>query len=957
MAHRYVLFIIVLAVLISIGGDMSAQTLPTDPMEMGHTYIITFPDTTTTKFDPQHPPTLENRFQAFIYSPVDNVAHVTNNTGKADEYQLSGGTFTTIDFTENQIVAYGNSASNNTYRIEADYPVIVYCYMLTPFGGEAWTPIPVESWATEYYAAALPGEIVRDALPQDAGFIWYETKAAPAEIVILAAYDDTHITIYPHGDLAGYPQTINMGLKANQAYMVQGYVDTNAVATGAPQPDLGATRIVSDKPVGVISGNTRSGVINVQDGLLQNSYKNMLVEWLLPKEEFGTRFAYTPTWDEYRPTGDPNEDLSSKRISEFVRIYAPNTQEETNGYICNGTSGSPDAFSIAPGEFHEERLDMSLPRCITTNTPAQTVMASGTAFAYQGAATQGAGASYRAFTGPYMVNLVPREQWTSFAPFFTPSYPDLSKHYVNVVTDSTNTKKILLKVLGPKPQSPVPFIFNRGPIPGTDLVWGTMQLEAGTGYYLAGVDTSVKFSGSVYGGFSGYEIYDPVRGPANLPQYDERVATSYGYPLASRYAFSDRHDSLDIEAMMCCCTMLNAKIRALGDQPVGLRSAELEGAENARIIYIDPDKSYLLPGRTRTELAVDVIDPSKDARATLVITDRSGHQIRIPYEVEAVGLTLAPNGPIDFGSVHVDQQSPDTVIRVCNPTNHPVSIHELRFARGNQLFEAKSMPLPITIDSNECIEISVNITPNVENKVYDDTLLIETSCPPTFKIPVRAETAEPCLYIGDLPFGVVDLSNPNVADGKTLPLRICNQGHGSVRFEDQGAGLVSWLDKNHFSIDQSSLAMLRDTVLGPDACVTIFVKFTPTDTGVFKTVGRFWANTRNCRDTSVWSAVVIESVPLDAPSTGGALGYFLRGNRPNPFTGITSIEFSLARSGPTRVEIFDDAGHQVGTLVDETMAAGAHRLSWDASPYPSGIYFCRVTSGSWSRSIPMTLLR
>jgi PKD repeat protein len=89
-------------------------------------------------------------------------------------------------------------------------------------------------------------------------------------------------------------------------------------------------------------------------------------------------------------------------------------------------------------------------------------------------------------------------------------------------------------------------------------------------------------------------------------------------------------------------------------------------------------------------------------------------------------------------------------------------------------------------------------------------------------------------------------------------------------------------------------------------------------------------------------------------SATGAV-YALEGNAPNPFNPSTRIDFSLGLDGNARVEILDAAGRTVAVLADGPMTAGRHALVWDASEQSSGVYFCRVTSGEWTRTIAMTL--
>ena len=80
-------------------------------------------------------------------------------------------------------------------------------------------------------------------------------------------------------------------------------------------------------------------------------------------------------------------------------------------------------------------------------------------------------------------------------------------------------------------------------------------------------------------------------------------------------------------------------------------------------------------------------------------------------------------------------------------------------------------------------------------------------------------------------------------------------------------------------------------------------------------------------------------------------------NSPNPFNPTTTISFTLAKAGRTTVDIYNVAGQKVDTLVNGTLSAGAHSISWNAAKFSAGVYFYTVRSGDLSRTMKMTLLR
>lgn len=80
--------------------------------------------------------------------------------------------------------------------------------------------------------------------------------------------------------------------------------------------------------------------------------------------------------------------------------------------------------------------------------------------------------------------------------------------------------------------------------------------------------------------------------------------------------------------------------------------------------------------------------------------------------------------------------------------------------------------------------------------------------------------------------------------------------------------------------------------------------------------------------------------------------------RPNPARTEATIRFEVALRSRVRVEVFDVNGRSVTTLVDGRMAAGAHHVTWDASPHlASGVYAVRVEGNGERRVERITLLR
>lgn len=92
--------------------------------------------------------------------------------------------------------------------------------------------------------------------------------------------------------------------------------------------------------------------------------------------------------------------------------------------------------------------------------------------------------------------------------------------------------------------------------------------------------------------------------------------------------------------------------------------------------------------------------------------------------------------------------------------------------------------------------------------------------------------------------------------------------------------------------------------------------------------------------------------------------YELTQNYPNPFNATTQIKYALANDQEqlTKLVIFDQLGRCTKTLVNRKQPAGFYSILWDGTddagtPVASGVYYCRLTSGSFVSSKKLTVLK
>ena len=85
--------------------------------------------------------------------------------------------------------------------------------------------------------------------------------------------------------------------------------------------------------------------------------------------------------------------------------------------------------------------------------------------------------------------------------------------------------------------------------------------------------------------------------------------------------------------------------------------------------------------------------------------------------------------------------------------------------------------------------------------------------------------------------------------------------------------------------------------------------------------------------------------------------YFLLQNYPNPFNPSTTIRFDLNKSYNVKLIIFDIQGKEIATLVNEKLNPGIYKVDWNASAYPSGVYFYKLTTNDYSDVKKMILIK
>ncbi len=99
--------------------------------------------------------------------------------------------------------------------------------------------------------------------------------------------------------------------------------------------------------------------------------------------------------------------------------------------------------------------------------------------------------------------------------------------------------------------------------------------------------------------------------------------------------------------------------------------------------------------------------------------------------------------------------------------------------------------------------------------------------------------------------------------------------------------------------------------------------------------------------------VGIEPIVSNAQPTGFSMSQ----NYPNPFNPVTIVKYQLPKAAYLKIMLFDQLGREAGVLFDGNQQAGYYQVAVDGTNLASGIYYCRITTESYTKVIKMSLIK
>jgi len=78
---------------------------------------------------------------------------------------------------------------------------------------------------------------------------------------------------------------------------------------------------------------------------------------------------------------------------------------------------------------------------------------------------------------------------------------------------------------------------------------------------------------------------------------------------------------------------------------------------------------------------------------------------------------------------------------------------------------------------------------------------------------------------------------------------------------------------------------------------------------------------------------------------------------PNPVTGIAKIKYKIPVIGNLNISIYSETGVKISTLFDGISASADGEIEWNTNGNPQGIYYCKITTDTFSETIKIILER
>lgn len=216
----------------------------------------------------------------------------------------------------------------------------------------------------------------------------------------------------------------------------------------------------------------------------------------------------------------------------------------------------------------------------------------------------------------------------------------------------------------------------------------------------------------------------------------------------------------------------------------------------------------------------------------------------------------------------------------------------------------------------------------------------------------------------------------------SAPVRVNNDGIGNGKLQywpwiavnNDGKIAIVWLDTRNTSNNTIVEAYLARSNDGGLTFTNELLSTQPSPTSTPGTNIRFgdyicidywknkivpvWTDERAGNyDMEIYTANINTIVGVSPIANNIPTKFNLEQNYPNPFNPVTSIKYSIPNSENIKLVVYDVLGKEISTLVNEKQFPGNYEVNFDGSNNPSGIYFYKLITESFTDTKKMILIK
>lgn len=816
---------------------------------------------------------------------ANDVVEFVLGTGAAQPYVKAGRS----PAPEEQV--YGEAA----VHVTASSPIVCYGVTRYNYTSDGFLAIPVSSLGKDYIVSSYPQ---------------YTAIGSGYQLVsmttISAAYDGT--TVYFEMGGTASSETSG-GLKPGQVsheFVLAKKGDVLCFASNGDLQDLSGSRITSNKPVAVVSGNQCA---NVPAGVYACDY---ISEMELPTFTWGKEYHVTPIYGRKK-----NPIIRIYAKEKYTRVY----RDGQEWFVIRGSSGKIDDGFVERRAFDGDPkavvITADKPISVSMYNPGQ--------------------ADDNVSNDPFQIALTPFEQYQTEITWCTPgaisSNNNFKIHYLNLVYQLSPdgsipddlefavavNGKFEWKKLSTRFGSTPGYLFSI-PVNGNKYACKQLVLPGDNTY---SIRAKTPFAAYAYG-FSNYDSYG-MPASVGLKNIQQPVIVSN----------NDVQAPLPTWTMSCDGSVNNGMVTDIPND--SLKRSNLgvvfmvEASSSNYVFSYDSTKTFI-PGKSKsTDWKLKVIDKSKDAHATIVFADQVGNDTIITVEFKALKLYVESGNPVELGIVKRGETKTADVT-IINGGTSAITITRLELkekTRGFKILNTTALPFVLKPSFNFSIKIEFT---NLQDSLYLDEIGIGDECVFSYISTIKAEIITPVISVDNLDCGKCAVGKK--VEGRQF--RVQNQSMSDLILT--GDDHLTALAGTPFSARnwQIQYPYTLKALKG----VSLYIDFIPTKAGSFSAKVTFSSDAVTSDSTLELTGATI---PTDAFESEENPSSILCKLTPQPIRDNATFEVTMPNSQRVTITIINMLGQKVVRIAENMMLeTGVHTFPISTSGYSNGNYTIEI---------------